>query len=91
MIALRFLELFKPISRVIPEVKPPERKVSFQNRLIWTLLALLIYFIMSEIPLYGIPVTTSGDTFTAYRVIFLLGWLEFWRTDQTGRCDRVSR
>ncbi len=29
MIALRFLELFKPISRVIPEVKPPERKVSF--------------------------------------------------------------
>ena len=70
MIALRFLELFKPISRVIPEVKPPERKVSFQNRLIWTLLALLIYFIMSEIPLYGIPVTESGDTFTAYRVIF---------------------
>jgi preprotein translocase SecY subunit len=70
VIALRFLELFKPISRVIPEVKPPERKVSFQNRLIWTLLALLIYFIMSEIPLFGIPVTTSGDTFTAYRVIF---------------------
>ena len=70
MIALRFLELFKPISRVIPELKPPERKVSFQNRLIWTLLALLIYFIMAEIPLYGIPVTTSGDTFTAYRVIF---------------------
>ena len=70
MIALRFLELFKPISRVIPEVKPPERKVSFQNRLIWTLLALLIYFIMSEIPLYGIPLSPSGDTFTAYRVIF---------------------
>lgn len=70
MIALRFLELFKPISRIIPEVKPPERKVSFQNRLIWTFLALLIYFVMSEIPLYGIPVTPGGDTFTAYRVIF---------------------
>jgi preprotein translocase SecY subunit len=70
VIALRFLELFKPISRVIPEVKPPERKVSFQNRLIWTFLALLIYFIMSEIPLYGIPVTAGGDTYTAYRVIF---------------------
>ena len=67
---MRFLELFKPISRVIPEVKPPERKVSFQNRLIWTFLALLIYFIMSEIPLYGIPVTAGGDTYTAYRVIF---------------------
>jgi len=70
VIALRFLELFKPISRVIPEVKPPERKVSFQNRLIWTFLALLIYYIMSEIPLYGIPVTAGGDSYTAYRVIF---------------------
>ncbi|OGD59977.1 preprotein translocase subunit SecY [Candidatus Bathyarchaeota archaeon RBG_13_52_12] len=70
MIALRFLELFKPISRIIPEVKPPERKVSFQNRLIWTLLALLIYFIMSEIPLYGIPISAGGDSFTTYRVIF---------------------
>ncbi len=71
MIALRFLELFKPISRVIPEVKPPERKVSFQNRLIWTLLALLIYFIMSEIPLYRHTRNdVGGDTFTAYRVIF---------------------
>jgi preprotein translocase SecY subunit len=70
VIVLRFLELFKPISRIIPEVKPPERKVSFQNRLIWTILALLIYFIMSEIPLYGIPVSTGGDSFTAYRVIF---------------------
>jgi preprotein translocase subunit SecY/protein transport protein SEC61 subunit alpha len=70
VIALRFLELFKPISRVIPEVKPPERKVSFQNRLIWTFLALLIYYIMSEIPLYGIPITSGGDSYTTYRVIF---------------------
>jgi protein transport protein SEC61 subunit alpha len=70
VIALRFLELFKPISRIIPEVKPPERKVSFQNRLIWTALALLIYFIMSEIPLYGIPITSGSDSYTAYRVIF---------------------
>ncbi len=67
---MRFLELFKPISRIIPEVKAPERKVSFQNRLIWTLLALLIYFIMSEVPIYGIPLQQGGDVFTAYRVIF---------------------
>jgi len=70
VIALRFLDLFKPISRVIPEVKPPERKVSFTNRLVWTLLALLVYYVMSEVPLYGIPITSAGDTYTAYRVIF---------------------
>jgi len=67
---LRFLDLFKPISRIIPEVKPPERKVSFQTRLIWTALALVVYFVMSEVPLYGIPITSGGDTYTAYRVIF---------------------
>jgi preprotein translocase SecY subunit len=70
VIALRFLDLFKPISRIIPEVKPPERKVSFQTRLIWTALALVVYFVMSEVPLYGIPITSAGDTYTAYRVIF---------------------
>jgi preprotein translocase SecY subunit len=69
VIVLRFLELFKPISRVIPEVKAPQKKVSFQNRLIWTLLALLIYFIMTETPLYGIPAST-GNELNYLRVIF---------------------
>lgn len=69
MINLRFLELFKPISRIIPEVKAPERKVSFQNRLLWTLLALVIYFIMTETPLYGISVTQSTQL-NYLRVIF---------------------
>jgi preprotein translocase SecY subunit len=66
----RFLDLFKPISRFIPEVKAPERKVSFQSRLIWTLLALVIYFVMSEIPLYGIPKAQGSDPFFSLRVIF---------------------
>ena len=66
---MRFLELFKPISKVIPEVKPPERKVSFQNRLIWTLMALIIYFVMTETPLYGIPQTTTSQL-DYLRIIF---------------------
>ena len=56
-----FLNLFKPISRVIPEVKTPERKVSFNTRIMWTLLALIVYLIMAETPLYGVSVGQESD------------------------------
>ena len=65
-----FLELFRPISRFIPEVKPPERKVSFNSRLMWTALALIVYLVMSEIPLYGIPRTQESESLFTMRVIF---------------------
>ncbi len=67
---MRFLDLFKPISPFIPEVKPPQRKVPFNTRLLWTIAALVIYLIMNQIPLYGIPETETGDPFATMRVIF---------------------
>jgi preprotein translocase SecY subunit len=67
---LRFLELFKPISRFIPEVKPPQRKVPFNSRLLWTIAALIIYLIMNQIPLYGIPQSATNDPFATMRIIF---------------------
>jgi len=51
---VRFLELFRPIAPFIPEVKAPERKVSFNKKLTWTILAMVIYLMMGEIQLYGI-------------------------------------
>jgi len=66
---VRFLDLFKPVSRFIPEVRAPQRKVSFNTRLMWTLAALIVYLVMSEIPLYG--VTTGGsDPYATLRIIF---------------------
>jgi len=50
----RFLSLFKPIARVIPEIKAPERRVSFNEKIFWTALVLIIYLVMSEIWLVGI-------------------------------------
>ena len=67
---MRFLDLFKPISPFIPEVKPPQRKVPFNTRLLWTLAALIIYLIMNQIPLYGIPQTQGTDPFATMRIIF---------------------
>jgi len=65
----RFLSLFKPISRFTPEVSPPERKIGFNEKLFWTGLALALYLIMTEVPLYGIT-TPQGDPFLYLRVIF---------------------
>jgi preprotein translocase SecY subunit len=65
----RFLSLFGPISRFLPEVGKPTRKVSFNEKLFWTAMALILYLIMSEIPLYGIA-ESATDQFTYLRVIF---------------------
>src|SRR3990170_1508023 len=67
----RFLGIFKPLSRFMPEVGKPERKVGFNEKLFWTGLALTLYLIMTEITLYGIPFTPQqGDPFLYLRVIF---------------------
>jgi len=65
----RFLNLFKPIARVIPEIKVPERRVSFNEKIFWTALVLIIYLVMSEIRLFGIPATVA-ERLSALRVIF---------------------
>ena len=65
----RFLSLFKPIGRVLPEIKKPERKVSFNEKIFWTGITLVIFLVMSQIPLYGISSSVSSS-FSQLRVIF---------------------
>jgi preprotein translocase SecY subunit len=55
--------------RLLPEVRSPERKVRFNEKLLWTGIALVIYLVMSEIPLYGLAGTDQDNLFY-YRVIF---------------------
>jgi preprotein translocase SecY subunit len=65
----RFLSLFKPIARGIPEIKAPERRVSFNEKIFWTALVLIIYLVMSEIWLVGIP-TTQIQQLAPLSIIF---------------------
>ena len=65
----RFLSLFKPIARILPEIKVPERRVGFNEKLFWTALVLIIYLIMTEVPLYGVETTALGEL-AALRIIF---------------------
>lgn len=61
MSSFRFLDLVKPVRPFLPEVIAPERKVPFNQRLMWTGVTLLIFLVMSEIPLYGITASDSSD------------------------------
>ncbi|MEM3545823.1 MAG: preprotein translocase subunit SecY [Candidatus Bathyarchaeia archaeon] len=66
----KFLNFFRPFSRLMFEVKKPDKKVSFPSKLLWTFFALVIYYVMSETPMYGIPHRGVYDPLIAARVIF---------------------
>jgi len=55
-------------SQLIPEVKKPERKLGFNDKLKWTLLILLAYFALSQIALYGLA-PERRDYFETVRAI----------------------
>jgi protein transport protein SEC61 subunit alpha len=54
---------------VLPEVAPTDRKVPFRERLLWTMIALFIYLVCCQIPLYGTLSGKSSDPFYWMRVI----------------------
>ncbi len=67
---VRFIELFKPLARFFPNISAPDRKVAFNEKIFWTAMALIIYFVMSHTPLYGTQGMSQQDPLGALRVIF---------------------
>ncbi|MBS7650342.1 MAG: preprotein translocase subunit SecY [Candidatus Bathyarchaeia archaeon] len=65
----RFIEIFKPFIKYLPDIKKPER-ITFNEKLVWTAIALILYLIMSEVPLYGVGKGGAQDPLGALRVIF---------------------
>ena len=63
----RFLKTFEPVMKIIPEVRAPERKVGFNERIFWTAITLIIYLIMSTVPLYGLQAVQETS---AMHIIF---------------------
>ncbi len=66
-----FRTVVKKVSPVIPQIEKPKKKITLKNKLIWTGLALLIYFVMGQVPLFGTHVNPGGaDPLAFARVIF---------------------
>ena len=64
-----FLKALSPFVRIMPEVKAPDREVSFREKFVWTALVLIIFLIMSHMPIYGVDKGVGTDYLWAMRVI----------------------
>ena len=65
------LDALATVSEYLPTVRKPERRLSLSRRLAWTGIILAVYLVMSNIPLYGVPVqATSATTITLENIIF---------------------
>jgi len=65
----RLLNLIKPVMCILPEVQPPDRKIPFKEKLLWTSISLFVFLVCCQIPLYGIVTSKSADPFYWMRVI----------------------
>ncbi|MBQ8180205.1 MAG: preprotein translocase subunit SecY [Candidatus Methanomethylophilaceae archaeon] len=59
----------KPLSDRLPSVKRPEGHVHFRTKLMWVIVVLVVYFVMTNVYLYGLDQSESLDLFAQYRTI----------------------
>jgi len=62
------LDRMEPLLARMPAVRAPEGHVHFKNKLIWTLAILLLYFVLTNIPVFGLN-PDSVDIFQFYRAL----------------------
>ncbi len=59
----------KPITDRLPAVSKPEGHVHFRTKMLWVVVILVFYFIMTNIFLYGLDGEKTVDLFAQYRAI----------------------
>lgn len=64
------LEFLAAISDRFPTVEKPVPRPSLYRRLAWTGIILVLYLVMSNIPLYGIPAQATETSVSLQRIIF---------------------
>ncbi|WP_048093404.1 preprotein translocase subunit SecY [Geoglobus acetivorans] len=63
------LRALQPYFERIPSVARPTEHVPFNQKLMWTLTILLLYFVLSNVPVFGLD-PSSIDIFEQYRALF---------------------
>jgi preprotein translocase subunit SecY len=64
-----FFYAIEPFVRRLPAVERPSGHVHFKRKLGWTLGILVLYFALSNVPLFGLS-PASVDFFAQYRAFF---------------------
>ena len=60
----------KTISRYIPQVEKPKKKITLTEKFVWCGIAVFAYLVMGQIPLYGVTDEPQFDFLAFARVIF---------------------
>ncbi len=63
------LYAFEPLVRKLPEVAVPKRHVSFKEKFMWTGIALIAFFVLTQVTLYGVAITREESFFGQLRFI----------------------
>ncbi len=63
------MKYIRPILQFVPEVQKNNKVIPLKDKMIWTILTLLIFLVCSQIPLYGIQLLTGDDPMYWTRVI----------------------
>lgn len=58
----------EPFLKRLPAVKRPEKHVHFKRKLMWTVAILVLYFVLSNIAVFGLD-KNSSDVLASYRAI----------------------
>ena len=61
------IDFVRQVASILPEVDKPTVKPVLNNRLLWTAVAVTIYLIMAQVPLYG--VASGADDQMSYTAI----------------------
>ena len=59
----------KPLTDRLPAVKRPDGHVHFRTKILWVILMLVFYFVMTNVFIYGLDKSRTIDIFASYRAI----------------------
>lgn len=62
------LEKLQPLFSILPQVASPKQRLSFNEKLKWTAIMLVLYFFLAEIDLYGLS-AVAVDQFASLRAV----------------------
>ena len=63
------LHKLRPISDRLPSVQRPEGHVHFRTKMMWVIVVLVLYFVMTNVYIYGLDQGSTMDMFAQYRTI----------------------
>ena len=66
---MNFLNPLRPLARLFPTVAKPLTKLNMQQRTVFSVIALFIYLVCSQIPIYGVARSHEADSLYWARMI----------------------